>query len=127
MDPVSLGIAAAALLGSKFGEELAKDAGGSAWKALGQLRELVTARLREGRETRTALTASTQELTQSQSVIADHITGVARRDPQFAAQVERLVTAARQDSTVEMFVAQAFDDAKQVNIRGDNSGTINLG
>ncbi|MEV6554864.1 hypothetical protein AB0M22_04020 [Nocardia sp. NPDC051756] len=126
MDPVSLGIAAAALLASKFGEELARDAGGSAWRAVGRLRELVTSRFRDEPETHTALTTSV-ETAQARSVVADRISAVARHDPGFAGEVERLVTAARQDRTAEVFVAQAFDDAKQVNIHGDNSGTINLG
>jgi hypothetical protein len=47
-------------------------------------------------------------------------------DPRFAAEVERLVVAAREDRAAEVFVAAAFDQARQVNVRGDNSGTINL-
>ncbi|MFB8274475.1 hypothetical protein [Nocardia colli] len=126
MDPVSLGIAAAALLASKFGEELAKDAGASASRAVGRLRELVTARFREEPETLTALTTSA-ETAQARAVVAERVGTVAGHDPGFAGEVERLVTAARRDRAAEVFVAQAFDDAKQVNIRGDNTGTINLG
>ncbi len=127
MDPVSLGIAAAALLASKFGEGLAKDAGESAWKAVGRLRELVAAKFRDDREILTARAASVDPMLAGQSVMADRVTAAIRRDPAFGSDVERLVTAARQDRTVEVFVAQAFDDAKQINIRGDNSGTINVG
>lgn len=126
MDPVSLGIAAAALLASKFGEELAKDAGASASRAVARLRELVTARFREEPETLTALTTSA-ETAQARAVVAERVGAVAGHDPGFAGDVERLVTAARRDRAAEVFVAQAFDDAKQVNIRGDNTGTINLG
>ncbi|MFC9433476.1 hypothetical protein [Nocardia sp. NPDC057030] len=126
MDPVSLGIAAAALLASKFGEELAKDAGASTSRAIGRLRELVAARFRDEPETLTALTTSA-DTPQARAMVADRVAAVAGRDPGFADDVQRLVSAARRDRTAEVFVAQAFDDARQVNIHGDNTGTINLG
>ncbi|MBY8857103.1 hypothetical protein K7711_11495 [Nocardia sp. CA2R105] len=127
MEPVSLGIAAAALLASKFGEGFAKDAGGSAWKAVERLREVVAAKLHIHPGSGTATT--TVETTPSAgdpSTVAAGISAVAAADPRFAAEVERLVTVARQDRAVDVFVAQAFDQARQVNIRGDNVGTINL-
>ena len=128
MEPVSLGIAAAALLASKFGEGFAKDAGTSTWNAVTRLREVVAAKLHNHPESGTiTTTVETAPTTVDPSTVAAAITAAAAADPRFAAEVERLVTAARQDRAADVFVAQTFDQARQVNIRGDNTGTINLG
>lgn len=127
MEPVSLGIAAAALLAAKFGEGFAKDAGESAWSAVRRLREVVAGKLHEDPESGgTTAVVVTSPTVADTSAVAARITAAAAADPRFAAEVERLVAAARQDGTAEVFVAQAFDQARQVNIRGDNTGTINL-
>ncbi len=124
MEPMSLGIAAAALLASKFGEGLAKDAGESTWNAIKRLREVVAAKLGKHPESDIATTAL--PTTQDTSAVASQIGTAAAADPHFAAEVERLVAAARGNRTLDLFVAQAFDQARQVNIHGDNTGTINL-
>ncbi len=126
MEPVSLGIAAAALLASKFGEGLAKDAGESTWNAVKQLRQEVTAKLHKHSESGTTTTILATSAAEDQLAFAARITAAAAADPRFAADVERLVAAARQDRAGDLFVAQAFDQARQVNIHGDNTGTINL-
>ncbi|MBU3067825.1 hypothetical protein KO481_40720 [Nocardia sp. NEAU-G5] len=127
MDPVSLGIAAAALLASKFGEGLAKDAGSSSWRAVTGLRELIAKKFRHGTETSTALSESTPGADpQQQAAAAVMIDAAARTDSGFAADLRRLIDTARTDATVEVFLANAYDQARQVNIRGDNTGTINL-
>ena len=54
------------------------------------------------------------------------IAEAAKTDSSFGAELEQLVTLARRDRTVESFLAQAFDNAKQVNFRGDNLRLINL-
>lgn len=127
VEPVSLGIAAAALLASKFGEGLAKDAGSSSWRALTHLREFIGEKFGRGPETTTALAELERDPTpENQVAAAEVITAAARTDPGFAVALQQLVDAARQDTTIDMFVAHAYDQAKQVNIRGDNTGTINL-
>ncbi|MFI7664852.1 hypothetical protein [Nocardia sp. NPDC049526] len=128
IDPVSLGIAAAALLASKFGEQLAQTTAASSLHAVTRLRELIAKKFSsdEG-ETPTALAALDQDPTpQNQVAAAEVITSAARSDPGFAADLQHLVATARQDRTVEAFIANAYDTAKQVNIRGDNTGTINI-
>jgi hypothetical protein len=128
VDPVSLGVAAAALLASKFGEELAKNAGSSSWRAVRHLREVIAEKLGHRPETPTALAALAERPTpQDQATATELVASAARSDPDFAREVERLVTTARQDRIIEAFIANAYDNAKQVNIRGDNTGTINLG
>ncbi|MGW5514332.1 hypothetical protein [Nocardia africana] len=59
-------------------------------------------------------------------MIADRVAEAAVADPRFVVEVDCLLATAREDRAVEVFVAQTFDQARKVNIRGDNSGTINL-
>ncbi|MBY8864002.1 hypothetical protein K7711_46595 [Nocardia sp. CA2R105] len=124
MEPVSLGIAAGALLASKFGEGFAKDAGESTWNTIKRLQEVVAARLSRRTECDTATT--TLPMPQDMSAMAARIEAAATADPHFAAEIERLIAAARQDRAADLFVAQAFDQARQINIYRDNTGTINL-
>ncbi|MGF6886548.1 putative Ser/Thr protein kinase [Nocardia sp. GAS34] len=128
MDPVSLGIAAAALVASKFGEQVAKDAGDTAWHAVERLRKLVADKFRHDPEAVSAITASAESATpEAQAAAAQRIAEAARADSGFAAEVDVLVSAAQKDRSAEIFIAQAFDDARQVNIHRDNTGTINIG
>ncbi|MEV5837553.1 hypothetical protein [Nocardia sp. NPDC052112] len=127
IDPVSLGIAAAALLASKFGEQLAQTAAAGSWHAVTRLRELIAEKFGGDAETPTALAALDQDPTpENQMAAAEVITSAIRSDPVFAAELRHLVATAKQDRTVEAFIATAYDTAKQVNIRGDNTGTINI-
>ncbi len=122
MDPASLGVAAASLLAAKFGEGFAKDAGESTWNVVKRLQEVVEARLRKYPETDTATTTLATPLEDT----AARLTAAIRIDPLFAAQVEQLIVAAQRDRATGIFVAQALDHARQINIRGDNAGTINV-
>jgi hypothetical protein len=127
VEPVSLGLAAAVLLASKFGEGLAKDAGSSSWRAITGLRELIAHKLGRGRETPAALVELETDPSPPNLVAAGEvIDAAARTDPAFAAALRQLVDTARQNHTVEVFVAHAYDQAKQVNIRGDNHGPITM-
>lgn len=127
MDPVSVGVAAAVLLASKFGEGFAQDAGASSWDAVNGLRQAIARKFRGDTETENAVAAlEVSPIAENRAVVATRITGAVRTDPIFATEVERLVSAARADPSVNSFVAQAFDEARQVNIRGDNSGPISL-
>lgn len=127
MDPVSVGIAAAVLLASKFGEGFAQDAGASGWNAVSRLRSVIAQKFRGDAETERAVVAlEAAPVAENRSDVAARITTAVRADPVFAAEVERLVSSAREDPSMDSFVAQAFDDARQVNIRGDNRGSINL-
>jgi hypothetical protein len=127
VDPVTVGVAAAVLLASKFGEGFAKDAGGSAWNATKRLREVVVAKFKGDPEAETAVatlaTAPTEEAT---ATVARMIAAAMQADANFGSEVEQLVAHAGEVKGGESFVAQAFEHAKQVNIRGDNSGQINL-
>ncbi|MCX4094431.1 hypothetical protein [Nocardia sp. alder85J] len=128
MDPVTLGVAAAALLASKFGEGLAKDAGSSTWHAVTGLRELIGDKFGHGRETPAALLELTDGASpEKQTAAAEVIAAAVRTDPGFAEALHRLVDIVREDKKVDVFVARAYDQAKQLNIQGGNTGTINFG
>lgn len=127
VDPVSVGIAAAVLLASKFGEGFAKDAGGTAWNATKRLREVVAAKFTGHPEAETVVaTLATAPTEEAAATVAHMIAAAMQADANFGSEVERLVAHAGQVKGREIFVAQAFEQAKQVNIRGDNRGQINL-
>ncbi|MFG1792998.1 hypothetical protein [Nocardia sp. NPDC049149] len=127
VEPVTVGIAAAALLATKFGEEFAQRAGEGAWNAVQRLRSVIAAKFHGDNDTERAVAALEQTPTeQTRALVAARITAAAQQDPVFGNEIRRLVEVARQDEAVSGFVAKAFDHAKQVNFGGDNAGQINL-
>lgn len=115
MDPVSIGVAAAALVGSKAVEELATRAGSTAWVAVQRMGTSVRSRL-SARGPHAPGELSDEE----RAVLAGEIEDAVRADPAFRADLEGLV---KQRAAM---VAVARDHAKQVNIGGPNSGPITL-
>mgnify|MGYP003687775415 CR=1 FL=1 len=127
MDPISIGVAAAVLLASKFGEGLATDAGTSAWQSTKRLYELVTTKFKGDHAAESAVAMLTTTPTEdSVAMVADLITTAIQADRNFGSEVEGLVSRTNKAKSRESFYAQAFEHAKQVNIRGDNCGQINL-
>lgn len=128
MDPVSIGIAAAALLAGKFGENFAGEAGKAAWQSVKRLRDLVARKFKGDDITETAIQRLTANPADSgpQAAVAERITEAARADAGFAAELEGLVATARRHPGTNALIAQAFDSAKQVNIGGDNFGPLSL-
>jgi hypothetical protein len=59
-------------------------------------------------------------------VIATRITDAASADSAFRTEIEHLMALARQDRVTGAVIAHAYDNAKQLNIHGDNHGAINL-
>ncbi len=127
IDPVSLGIAAAVLLASKFGENMAEQAATSSWRAVTQLRELIAGKFGSNAESHAALAELERNPSAANQVAAaEVIDAAAGNDPAFATALQQLVNSAVQNETINTFVANAYDNARQVNINGDNSGSINL-
>lgn len=121
MDPVSIGVAAAALVGSKAMEEFATQAGSTAWLAVQRMGTSVRSRLSPRGAHFAGDLADGGELSDAErAVLAGEIEDAVRADPGFRAELEGLV---RQRAAV---VAVARDHAKQVNIGGGNSGPITL-
>jgi uncharacterized protein (UPF0210 family) len=127
VDPISLGVAAAALLASKFGEGLAKDAGSSSWHAITRLGELITEKFGHNSETPSALAELERDPSpENQAAVAEVIDAAALSDPGFAGALRQLVTAARVDQKVDTIIANAYDNAKQTIIGGDVTGDIHF-
>jgi len=126
MDPATLGVVAAALVATKFGEGFASEAGRSAWLKIQQVTQAVRERL--GRSA--AQQAALAELDESpddldrRSVVAAHVQREAESDPEFAARLEALVRDASSDEAARTLIAHASGNAKQINIAGNNAGPI---
>ncbi|WP_280235992.1 hypothetical protein [Nocardia cyriacigeorgica] len=127
VDPVSIGAAAVVLLATKYGEGVAQSAAAGTLPVLGRLRERVAARFRDEPDTTAAVARlDTESSHADRAVVAARIDEVAAADPGFRAEVQQLLSVARHDSVVGAHIAQAFDQAKQVNIHGDHHGDIHL-
>jgi hypothetical protein len=119
VDPVSIGIATAALLGNKAMEEFATSAGTAAWQAVQRLGTAVRARLSPR-----ASQALDQRGAQAQVVVAGEVEQAVRADPAFGTELAGLIAEAGRDKQLAGVMAVAYDNARQVNIAGDNSGPI---
>lgn len=128
MDPVTLGLAAAALLASKFGEGFAKDAGSAAWNGVKRLRDAVAAKFKGQQDAETTLERALADPrdTGLRDALAERITAAAAEDAQFRALLAEIVGQARREPGSQTVIAQATEHAKQVNIAGDNHGRITL-
>lgn len=128
MDPVTLGLAAAALLASKFGEGFAKDAGSAAWNGVKRLRDAVAGKFKGKPDDENALQLALADPQDAglRDSLAERITAAAGHDDAFRALLTELVGQARRDPVAQNLIAQATDHAKQVNIIGDNHGGITL-
>jgi hypothetical protein len=145
MDPVSIGVAAAALLGSKAVEEFASQAGSTAWQAVQRLGVAVRSRLAPS-QALDQLTAGDGGASGAvdpggaargggaagdggewaRVVLAGEIEDAVRDDPGFRAELEALLAEAGRSKPLAGVIAVARDHAKQVNIGGDNSGSISF-
>ncbi|MDQ7802690.1 hypothetical protein Q5425_03040 [Amycolatopsis sp. A133] len=128
MDPVTLGLAAAALLASKFGEGFAKDAGSAAWNGVTRLRDAVAAKFKGKPDDETALQQALADPhdVELRDSLAKRITAAATDDDGFRTSLVELVGQVRRDPDAQTVIAQATGQAKQVNIAGDNHGGITL-
>ena len=145
MDPVSIGIATAALLGNKAAEEFATGAGTAAWQAVQRLGAAVRARLSsrasqaldQAGASKADQAGASQALDQAgasqaldhagaepTAVVAAEVERAVRADPAFGAELAGLIAEAGRDRHLAGVMAVAYDNARQVNIAGDNSGPI---
>ncbi|MEV0296406.1 hypothetical protein [Nocardia sp. NPDC050710] len=121
MELISLGIAVAATLTSRNGQGSSE----GTRDAVERLREVITSRFDTDPETGASVAVSGADPTgKGWGVLAERITTEARADPDFADEIRGLVAVIRRDRAMKGFLAQAFDNARQVNIGGDNLGTI---
>ncbi|MEV7012313.1 hypothetical protein [Streptosporangium sp. NPDC051022] len=127
MDPVSIGLTVAAVLAAKAGEGFAQQIGADSWGAVQRLYARIRERLSPtGTEALERLDAGDDDHS-AVALVAGEVRDAAEKDAAFRAEVERLLSEASKSAPVVTILAQARDDAKQINFAGDNTGTINMG
>jgi len=126
VDPVSLGIAAAILLATKYGEGLAQSAAAGSWSAIDRLRQRIAAKFRDDEPTSAAIARLASEPTDAdREIVAARIEAASVDDDEFRSEVDELVALAREDRKVADFISNAYDNAKVLNMR-DNRGSISF-
>ncbi|MDG4834843.1 hypothetical protein O7627_36865 [Solwaraspora sp. WMMD1047] len=126
MDPISIGVAVVALLGAKAAEGFATQAGSQAWQAVQRLGALVRGpvspiaadaleRLQNG--------AHDEEM---ESLLVGELAASFQREPALKASVEAILDEVKESPALATIMAVARDSAKQVNIGGNNTGSISL-
>lgn len=124
MDPVSLGVAAAALVASGAAGQFATQLGDSAWAAVQKIVDLTRRTFANAPQGVAVERLATAEGTnEDRKVVAAAIAARARDDEEFFDEMRNLVAAAGSTVTI---TAQANDNARQVNA-GTVFGDVNLG
>src|SRR5262249_17841641 len=109
------------------GGELAASAGKDTWTGLKRLRELVVQKFAGNLQAETEVAQLAVEPSDAaRSAVTQRISDAAAADEAFAAERAELITALRADPAVTVVLARAADQAKQVNIGGDNFGQISM-
>jgi hypothetical protein len=126
MDPATLSVAAVALLATGYGTGFAQEAGKSTWEAGQKACRTIAARLGRHDEQRRALAeleASPHDPAR-RAAVAEYVRRDVETDAEFAARLASLMAAVQSDDTGRSLIAQAMDNAKQVNVSGSNFGSI---
>ncbi|WFE26976.1 hypothetical protein O7623_27540 [Solwaraspora sp. WMMD791] len=129
MDPVSIGLAVAAVAGASAAEGFANQVGIDAWQAVQRMLGAVRARLTPGGAAALdRLTAGDGGAGGGSGVDAEVIAGEVHTtvvaDPVFRAEVADLLDQAVGNQKLATVIAVAQDNAKQINIGGDNHGPM---
>ncbi len=128
MDPVTLSVAAVALLITNFGSGFGQEAGKSAWEAIQNVGRTLAARLGRHDDQRGALTEleASPDDPVKRAVVTEFVRRDIEGDEEFAAQLAALVSAVQSHSAGRTLIANATGNAHQVNIAGDHFGPITL-
>ncbi|MGW1781903.1 hypothetical protein ACWCQQ_22570 [Streptomyces sp. NPDC002143] len=126
MDPATLGVVAAALVATKFGEGFASEAGRSTWVKIQGVAQAVRERLGRSDSHRAALAEldANPEDADRRAAVAVQVQREAESDPEFAARLFTLVGDARTDTGAQTLIAHASGNAQQINIAGNSVGPI---
>ncbi len=113
MDPVSVGMAVAALLAKQAAEGLGGEAGKGAWGGMKRLYGLVRQRFASHRETQASLERleTDPDHEEHQRAVAQAIAAQAQADRTFGQELEELVTDAQRHPDVGPIVTQVFGQA----------------
>lgn len=124
MEPITIGLAAAALLATKFGEGMAQNAGESVW---GAVKAVLAKKFHADDEVTQMLESA--EITPSRenlTILTQRIVDASSTDEQFRDELAELLSKVPHNSLTNIS-AQAYDNAKQAIITGGTSiGTLNL-
>jgi transcriptional regulator len=127
MDPMTVGAAVAALIGAQAVDGFAAEAGTRAWDAVQSMAGSIRARLSSrGKQALTELEAGRHDPS-TVDILADEVQVAVVADPTLREILENLIAQAEESRSHAAVIAVARDNARQVNIGGDNSGTINMG
>ncbi|HVG17756.1 MAG TPA: hypothetical protein VNI02_01795 [Blastocatellia bacterium] len=110
----SIAITAATLVAKWLGESVVKEAGKSAWTGLQRVYEAVKAKLvsdHEGGEALERLTAKPSSQARA-SELAEVLDALVKSDPEFAAELRRVIDAAEQDPATASFVTEVKGNAR---------------
>jgi hypothetical protein len=126
MDPMSVGAAVAALIGAQAVGGFATEAGTRAWDAVQRMAGSIRARLSpRGKQALAELEAGRHDPS-TVDILADEVQVAVVADPTLREILENLLTQAEESRSLAAVIAVARDNVRQVNIGGDNSGTINM-
>jgi hypothetical protein len=127
MDPISVGAAVAALIAAQAVGGFATEAGTRAWDAVQRMAGSIRARLSpRGKQALAELEAGRPDPS-AVDILADEVQVAVVADPTLREMLENLIEQAEESRSIAAVIAVARDNARQVNIGGDNSGTINMG
>lgn len=127
MDPISVGAAVAALIGAQAIGGFAAEAGTRAWDAVQRMAGSIRAGLSpRGKQALAELEAGRQDPS-TVDILADEVQVAVAADPALQEILENLIAQAEESKSIAAVIAVARENARQVNIGGDNSGTINMG
>jgi 2,3-bisphosphoglycerate-independent phosphoglycerate mutase len=126
MDPVTLGIAAATVLATKAAEGFASQAGADAWGVVRRLHGYLRQRLSGKAAGALEQLEGSGSNPYAASMVATAVQDLAAQDQDFKTQVETFLSEASRSPQVATIIAEARDNAKQVNVTGDHFGTINM-
>lgn len=127
MDPVTIATAVAALIGTNAVGGFAAEAGSQAWDALQKILVSVRARLSPRGSKALASVESGKAEPSETLVLTEEITALAESDAEFRKALAELLVHAGQCKPIATVIAMARDNARQVNIGGNNSGAIDMG
>ena len=127
MDPMSIGVAVSALLAAKAAEGFAVEAGTRAWDAVQRLADLVRTQLSSHGVRALDQLETGRHDPSAVDILAGEIQTAADTDPTLRTMLEQLVTQAEESKPLAAVIAVARDNARQVNIGGNNSGSISMG
>lgn len=126
MDPDTLSAAVVALLATSFGTGFGQEAGKSVWESVKKVARTVADRLSRhdpGRRVLAELEACPDD-PMKRAALVDYLRRDIEADEEFAAYLGILVTTVQSYAAGRTLVARATGQAKQVNVAGDNFGSI---